>query len=264
MIKYAVVEEIVPVKAMRFLNPWFLLGAKTFKACNQVPLDHIIVSYHWPGWLDPLRSWVDCGGKYLEIEYGYWGELSSKGRTLSRRISYNGSFNLNIKSVPHSRKKLFSNRIQDWRTKRGDYLLIPMPNPEFLFKRKGLTIQQWQDDMVAKLSQVWQGPIRWREKRGVKGGQRQLSFEKDLEGCYAVVGERTMACAEAVMLGYPAYTIDDTIVTPLMGKNLSALQNIILPDRDTWFEHVAWSQFLDEEFTQGSNVARMVEDYQII
>lgn len=263
MIKYAVVEQIVPPKAMRFLNPWFLLGAKVFPTCSQVPLDYTIVSYHWPGWLEPLKSWVDKGGNYLEIEYGYWGDLNQKGKTLSRRISYNSSFNTKMKLVPFSRKHLFGNRIEEWKHNRGDYLLIPMPNPEFLFKRRGLTIDQWKTEISTKIQDCWQGPIKWREKRGAKGGNRQTSFENDLKECFAVLGERTMACAEAVMLGYPAYTVDDTIVTPLMGKDLSILSNPTLPDREKWFEHVAWSQFHDEEFKDGTKVAKLVEQYQI-
>jgi hypothetical protein len=263
MIKYAIVKQIVPDKAMRFLNPWLLLNAKVFETCDQVPLDHIIVSYHWPGWLDPLKSWVDKGGKYIEIEYGYWGDINSKGKTLARRITYNNSFNLNMKSVPYSRKKIFFSRIQDWKEVRGEYLLIPMPNQDFLFMRKGITIEQWKTEMLGILESVWDGPIKWREKRGAKGGLRQLTFENDLRECFAVVGERTMACAEAIMLGYPAYTIDDTIITPLMGKDLSVLKNPILHDREQWFEHVAWSQFYDEEFKDGDKVARMVEQYQI-
>lgn len=263
MIKYAIVEQIVPPKAMRFLDPWLLIGAKIYKTCDKVPLDHIIVSYHWPGWLDPLRSWVNKGGKYIEIEYGYWGDLNSKGKTLSRRITYNNSFNLNIKKIPYSRKNIFSSRIQEWKTVRGDYILIPMPNAEFLYKRKGITLEEWKIKMLELLKPHWNGPIKWREKRGAGGGHRQLSFENDLKNCFAVVGERTMACAEAVMLGYPAYTIDDTIVTPLMGKDLSVLSNPVLPNREQWFEHVSWSQFHDNEFRNGSDVAKMVEQYQI-
>lgn len=266
MIKYAIVKQIVPDKAMRFLNPWLLLNAKVFETCDQVPLDHIIVSYHWPGWLDPLKSWVDKGGKYIEIEYGYWGDINSKGKTLARRITYNGSFNIHIKTIPYSRKKLFGNRIGEWKLDRGEYLLIPMPNPDMLYKRRGLTVEQWKLELSTKIAPYWQGPVKWREKRGgvgVIGGNRQTGFENELKGCFAVLGERTMACAEAVMLGYPAYTIDDTIITPLMGKDLSRLSNPILPDREQWFEHVAWSQFHDEEFKDGDKVARMVEQYQI-
>ena len=263
MKKYALVREITDQKFMKFLNPWKILGAKTYNFCRDVPLDEIIVTYHWPGWLDPLKSWVSQGGNYIEMEYGYWGELNSKGKTLTRRITYNNSFNLTIKSVPYSRKQLFSTRLQDWKLDRGDYLLIPMPNSEYLYKRKGLTLEQWQEEILNIINPYWDGPIRWRKKRGAKGGRRQLTFESDLQGCYAVLGERTMACAEALMLGYPAYTVDDTIVTPLMGKNLLNLKNPVLHNREQWFEHVSWSQFHEYELFNGASVALMVEEYQI-
>lgn len=259
MKKYALTKDVTPYKFWNFLNPWKHLGAKIYDTCNDVPLNEIIVTYHWPGWLDPLKSWVDKGGKYIEIEYGYWGDLNRKGKPLTRRITYNNSHNINIRKPPYSRKHLFYSKVQEWKRNRGDYLLITLPNSEFLMKRRSLTLNQWQDEMLSRLQPYWQGPIRWREKKGTI----RRTFENDLLGCHAVVGERTMACAEAVMLGYPAYTIDDTAVTPLMGKDLSVLKNPIFHDREQWFEHISWSQFHEHEFQNGAEVALMVEQYQI-
>lgn len=116
---------------------------------------------------------------------------------------------------------------------------------------------------VKKIEPFWNGPIKWRRKQGVKKGARYNSFREDLKGCWAVVGERTMACTEAVMLGYPAYTVDVSAVTPLMGNDLSVLKDPILPDRSEWLEHIAWSQFHESEFNNGAEVALMVEEYQI-
>ena len=72
-----------------------------------------------------------------------------------------------------------------------------------------------------------------------------------------------MACVEAVMLGYPAYTTDFSTVSLIMGNDLSKLKNPEYPERQQWLEHIAWSQFLPEEFGNGTLVADMVQRYQM-
>ncbi len=264
MKKYAIVPELSPPKISgRLLQPWIAAGAKHFRSLREVPEDHIVISVHWPPWLSPLKEWADAGRKFIEIEYGYWGELDKKGHVLTKRVTYCNSHNSNMKQVPFSRIQYLNPPPASWQTQRGDYLLVPLPNDEFLFKRKNITLDQWQSEMLDFLKPYWDGPIKWREKRGTKGGLRQKTFRLDLQGCHAVVGERTMACVEAALLGYPAYSIDISAVTPLMGNNFLEIKNPILRDRTSWYEHIAWSQFHIEEFNKGSAVAEMVEQYQI-
>ena len=94
--------------------------------------------------------------------------------------------------------------------------------------------------------------------------QLQKEFQKlqeQLERAHAVVGERTMACVESVLSGVPAYTVDQSVTTLLMG-GIENLANIQYPDRTDWWDHIAWSQFHIDEFVNG-NVAELVELYQI-
>jgi len=264
MYKYAIVESILDKKSFWIYQPWIAKNAVLFKTFDHVPKDHIVVA-HYPCWLEPLKKWADKGMKFIEIEWGYWGERPTQGkaRINTRRVSYCHSHNIKMKPTPYLRSNLLKPEIYPWKESRGDYLLLIEPNPEWVTKRTGLEFGEWKKKFLDTISSHWTGPIRWRQKRsGAKQG-RFDSFKRDLEGCFAVVGERTMACAEAVMLGYPAYTIDDSIVTPLMGKDLRALSNPILPDRSQWADHVAWSQFFVNEFSQGTLVADLVENYQI-
>lgn len=265
MLKYAIVEEILEKKKLWIYNPWILKGAKFFSSFSQVPSDFIIVA-HYPAWLEPLKTWKDQGKKFIELEWGYWGEKSegTKSRIMTYRASYCHSHNIRMKSVPYSRINTLKPSPHAWRQQRGDTLLLIEPHPEWIVKRTGLTFSQWKEGMLAKVLPHWSGPIRWREKRGGAKKNRTESFINDLSTSYAVVGERTMACVEAVMYGVPAYTVDYSAVTPLMGSDLSVLKNPILPDRTQWFEHIAWSQFHRTEFDQGTLVADSVELYQIL
>jgi hypothetical protein len=65
------------------------------------------------------------------------------------------------------------------------------------------------------------------------------------------------------LLGVPAYTIDATMTTLLMG-GVANLVNIQYPDRANWWDHVCCSQFKINEFIEdGTSVADLVELYQI-
>lgn len=258
MKKYAICHQCIERKFGWLAEPWIKAGAKTFPNIQSIPLDHILISI-WPRWRSPVKEWVERGGNYIEIDYGYWGNDSPRRDT--RRVTYNNSHNLNIKNPPFSRKHLLNPAVQDWKTSRGQYLLMIEPAPHTYEERTGSKFKDWHASFLSMLKQNWDGEIKWRRKGGVNG--RFDSLVKDIEGSWAVVGENSMACAEAVILGYPAYTTNDTIITPLMGKDFSMLKNPRLPDRQKWLEHVAWSQFTVEEFKKGSLVAELVETYQI-
>ena len=70
-----------------------------------------------------------------------------------------------------------------------------------------------------------------------------------------------MACVESCLLGVPAYTLDASMVSLLMG-DISNLARPIYPDRADWWDHIAWSQFNRSEFDT-TTPADLVELYQI-
>jgi hypothetical protein len=63
------------------------------------------------------------------------------------------------------------------------------------------------------------------------------TFREQVVSAHAVVGERTMACVEACLLGVPAYTVDPSMTTLLMG-GIENLAKPVYPDRAAWWEHV--------------------------
>jgi len=261
MKKYAICKELIEIKGTQYLEPWLKIGTPTFDKVSQVPDDHILISCHYPPWRSPFKEWIAKGNKYIEIEFGYWGD--GERRRESRRITYNGHHNLTMKKPPFSRLHTLTPKIENWKTTRGDYLLVIEPLPAIIEERRGITFIQWRDELLEKLSPHWNGPIKWRSKRSGKNPGRWPSYLEDLKGCHAVVGERTMACVEAVMMGYPAYTTDFSMVSLLMGTDLSAISNPTYPDRTAWLEHISWSQFYPDEFKNSTKVIEMIEQYQI-
>lgn len=260
MIKYAICYECLDKNHSYLARPWISAGAKTFKFIHEVPKDHILISI-WPAFRSPVKEWAASGGSFIEIDYGYWGNNSPRRDT--RRVTYNSSHNIRMKPAPWSRINTLSPKIMDWNKRPGEYLLLIEPNGPTLTERTGLNMGEWQRSVLEKINEFWDGPVRWRRKKGGKNQARWPSFLEDLKNCHMVIGERTMACAEAVILGYPAITLDKTITSLVMGDDLGIIKNLIYPDRTQWLEHVAWSQFHYEEFDKGTAVVEMVEHYQI-
>lgn len=262
--KYAISPEVIDNKSSSWiLQPFLKVGATTFHQVKDIPNDYILISVHHPPWRSPYKEWISKGNNHIEIDYGYWG--LDNPRRVTRRITYNGSHNLNMKSsVPYSRMyTLDQPTIQNWVRNRGTHLLIIEPQEKIVFERTGNFLSEWKDKMLDAVSSFWDGPIKWRRKAGGKKAGRWTSFIEDLQDSHAVIGERTMACVEAVMLGYPAYTTDYSTVSLLMGDDISASVDPTFPDRTQWLEHVAWSQFHPEEFVDGTKVIKILEEYQV-
>lgn len=259
ILKYAFALDMPGEHSKWTLTPWQQRGLKTFDRVAQVPDGYILISSHHPPWRSPLADYINEGRPYIEIEYGYWGPDTPRRET--RRVTYNGHHNLNIRPVPYSRTELFTTpALNPWRHTSGEYVLAIQPVEVILTERTGENMEQFRTRIEQQIRPHWSGPIKWRKKIGAKAG-RFPSFVEQLQHAHAVVGERTMACVESCLLGVPAYTIDYSMTTLLMGS-IENLSSPTYPDRNQWWEHICWSQFNRNEF-DNSSLVDIVEQYQI-
>jgi len=260
MIKYAFARDIAGEHVRWSLEPWRQRGLTIFDRLCDVPDSYVVVVSHFAPWWNPLQQYIAEGRPWIEIEYGYWGPDSPRRET--RRVTYRGHHNMIMRSVPYSRTDLFPlPEHQPWRTTAGDYVLGIQPVEEILQQRTGENLQQFRQRLTNSIRPYWSGEIRWRKKRGGAKPGRFDSFVEELHRAHAVVGERTMACVEACLLGVPGYTTDSSMTTLLVG-GIENLATPICPDRSAWWEHICWSQFNRAEFDTAVP-ADLVEQYQI-
>ena len=161
---------------------------------------------------------------------------------------------------PFSRSHVFTTpQLQDWRTNSTkEYVLGILPHEEILKQRTGENLLEFQTRLSTVINQYWEGPIIWKKK---KGKQQFEALQTQIQNAYAVVGERTMACVQACLLGTPAFTVDNSMTTLLMG-GIENLKTLNYPDRSDWWEHICWSQFNRNEF-DSIIPAELTEQYQI-
>ena len=258
--KYALSKDLLSKKQPSFtFEPWKKMGLTIYEKASQIPDNEILIASHFAPWWSPLKEYIDEGRPWIEIEYGYWGKDSP--RREPRRVTYKGHHNLQIKPLPFSRSHLFQYpQLQPWKQNNREYVLGILPVEEIIKQRTGENLIQFRERLEKIIRQYWDGPVKWRKK----GGPSQTRFENfklEIENAYAVVGERTMACVESCLLGTPAFTVDNSMTTLLMG-NIENLKELKHPDRNAWWEHICWSQFNREEF-DSIIPAELTEQYQI-
>jgi hypothetical protein len=254
--KYAICREMTKNRLSSWtVEPWKLMGLIVYDTISQIPDDAILIASHYAPWWSPLKEWIDEGRPWIEIDYAYWGDKHT-----TRRITYNGHHNIHINSHPFSRSHLFSTpQIQDWRpSSTNEYVLGILPIESLLLQRTGENLEQFKIRLSKQISQYWDGPVMWRKKIGKN---KFYTLQQDIKHAYAVVGERTMACVQSCLLGTPAFTVDNSMTTLLMG-GIENLKTISYPDRQNWWEHICWSQFHATEFTTIAP-AELTEQYQI-
>jgi len=256
---YAFARDMPGEHAKWTLTPWRKHGLREFDRVADIPSDHVLISSHHPPWREPLRSWIAEGRPWIEIEYGYWGPDTPRRET--RRVTWCGHHNITMRPRPFSRAHKFPMpEHRAWRTTPGEYVLAIQPVEVILTERTGETMEQFRSRLTDAIRPHWSGEIRWRKKIGAKTA-RWETFVEQATQAHAVIGERTMACVESCLLGTPAYTLDSSMVTLLMG-GIENLANSNAPDRQDWWDHICWSQFTREEFDTAIP-AGLVEQYQI-
>jgi hypothetical protein len=259
--KYAYALDCPGEQTKWILTPWRLRGLEIFDTVSQVPDNYILVCPHFCPWWEPLASWIAEGRPWIEIEYGYWGPDTPRRET--RRVTYRGHHNMNMRDVPYSRASQFlMPPHRPWRTTPGDYVIGIQPVEEILLQRTGENLAQFRNRLTETIEPFWSGPIQWRKKRGGAKPGRFDSFVDELQHAHAVIGERTMACVESCLLGVPGYTVDASMSSLLVG-GIENLANPVYPDRSAWWEHICWSQFNRAEF-ETVIPAELVETYQIL
>jgi hypothetical protein len=254
--KYAISREMMKNRFPSWtVEPWKLMGLVVYDTIAQVPDDAILIASHYAPWWSPLKEWIAEGRPWIEIDYAYWGDKNT-----ARRITYNGYHNIHINSHPFSRSHLFPTpQVQDWRSSSTDeYVLGILPIESLLLQRTGEDLEKFKIRLSEQISQYWDGPVKWRKK---VGKSMFYTLQQDIKNAYAVVGERTMACVQSCLLGTPAFTIDNSMTTLLMG-GIENLKTVSYPDRQNWWEHICWSQFHVKEFTT-KTPAELTEYYQL-
>jgi hypothetical protein len=212
------------------------------------------------------QCWKDQRDFYY-MDTGYLGNqknsLNPNGWKLYHRIVKNDLQHGKIIKRPPDRWNALKLPIENWK-KGGRKIIIAAPD-EKPCKFYGVEKEQWVNDTVKKIKQYTDRPVVVRDRaksrldRVVHNTLKQ-ALDDDV---HALVTFNSVAATEAVLYGYPAFTLAPTnAASPVSSQDLSQIENPFYPDKDLIFEwacHLAYGQFHVSELKNGT-AKRMLEE----
>lgn len=215
-------------------------------ALEALPNEIIPITGCMPELTDIIRKWSSSGRKTIRWDRGYarrvfatWLPRGTNGGYYRWHVD---SFQLRkMRLVPDDRWKALNIPLVPWR-KGGRHIVIAAPTPTY---EKFHGIETWTDDTVRYLAKHSDRQIVIRHK----ASNRPL--QADLEGAHCLVANGSMAGVEAAILGCPVFDRPENAASLVGLTDLSKIETPIYPDREPWANALAYSQFTEEELTNG-------------
>ena len=206
--------------------------------------------------LDPIvRRFLNINQPAIYISRGYLGNHLYKTRRWWR-YSINGWANTKIRKIPHSRWKLLDLPMHPWKVKQVKNVLLA---PSKLTSR--IWDPVYEDKWIYEIGKNFPGAeIKIRPKESTPN-ERWQTLWQDLDWADLVVAQGSAITAEAFWYGKKVISLYPC-TTWITGKqSIENWQDPAEPPlRNLWHEHVAWSQFTNEELHSGEAL-RLIKLY---
>jgi hypothetical protein len=205
------------------------------------------------------QCWLD-GRDFYFIDTGYLGNqrnpLNPMGWKYHHRIVKNDIQHNTIIPRPSDRFDRLQIPIHKWK-KGGRKILIAKPDEKPMIFY-GLDLDKWVEETVNTIKKYTDRPIEIRDR--VKSRQDRVitnTLKEALDDdVHALVTVNSNAATEAILYGYPAFTLSPThAANPVALQDLSKIENPFYPDEElvrSWASHLAYGQFHINELKDGT------------
>lgn len=207
-----------------------------------------------------FRRWMKLGYPFVCLNRPYIGGWNVREHNL--RVSVNAYACTRAAPVPHGRWDKWNVERHPWKVREVRNVLIAPPNKNTFFCL-GVDSLEWAHEQ-AQWFRKRGATVRYRMK-SQKGTKRLLRYQtlwQDLDWADLVVSYSSAITVEAFWYGKKVIT-PGVCPTWMCGtQNYDSWQDPREPDqRDAWHEHLAWTQFSEEEWSSG-DAQEMVMLYQ--
>lgn len=245
----------------------FLARAKFYEEIDRITSPILARGIASGAMLDLAR---DRGLDYWFIETGYFGNYphpeNRTGRKLYHRIVKNAMQQQTVFKVPDDRWLDLCRRdrkleYRGWRNNSGAILLVvPSVKP---CKYYGVDQAKWITDTTTELQKYTDRPIVLRTKSTRWQRTQQPIYEQFDQNIYAVVTYNSIAAAEAVAYGIPAFALAPTAAKAVTSSDLSRIESPYQPDETfvyQWLCSLAYGQFHLNELVSGKAWDTLMEN----
>lgn len=202
-----------------------------------------------------VRKRLSANSPTIYIHRGYLGNHLYKRRKWWR-YSVNDFANTKINTIPYSRWHLLGLPKHPWKVKEVKNVLIAPSK---------LTTHIWTPNMAKTwidwISDQFPGAEVKVRYKGRRPGTRWLTLWSDFDWADLVVSQASAITAEAFYYGKKVISTHPCITWASYKAKLEDWQDPTEPkNRDIWLEHLAWSQFQNEEWSSNSAL-NLIEKY---
>ena len=193
--------------------------------------------------------------------YGRWSGLAealNPTKEFYWRVALNNIHETSIQKRPSDRFEKWNLKIEPWR-KKGSSILIASSSDTMTQWTTGMSVDEWEEYTVEQLKKYTNRPIVVRRKPRAEGTSgpdaAKLAGVKDfkyiLDDVFAVVTTVSMCVVESLARGIPSFCSPHSAAKLVSRTDLSLIETPLYPDREPWFNHIAYCQFTHKEIESG-------------
>lgn len=174
-----------------------------------------------------------------------------------------------------ARLSMLGMTLQPWQQHRGSDIIICLQRTQSHQWHGMPDQQQWISDVVHEVRRHTDRPIvvrphpRQRLRCILPDCEIQtpmprtdtyddFDFDAALKRAWAVINFNSHPGTQSVIQGIPAFVDQSSVAAPVANLDLAAINDPCMPDRETWFENLAWTEFSVDEIRRGMPLDRLV------
>ncbi len=231
-------------------------------------------------WLGRMRNYRNIWQRYRKANKPVVViEVGGLRRNKSFKIAING---VNRKAdfanqvVDEKRWPLFQHTLQPWEPK-GDTIIVlgqhhaseqwaGMPDMRTWFKMQVDEIRKYTNRPI-QIRPHPRNPVGFDLKKYKDVSLKvpildpntvdDTDFKNVLKQSWAVVNHSSNPAMEAVINGIPVFVSESSLCYEVGNKSLSSINNPIMPDRQAWANKLSYTEWFEEEISQGQPWARI-------
>ena len=168
--------------------------------------------------------------------------------------------------------------LKPW-THQGDRILLCLQRPDSEQWLEMPDTHNWVRDIVRCVRQHTDRPLEIRPHPRSPGCFRDIQadivmprrvpdtydnfdFENSVSSAWAVINWNSSPGVVAVINGVPAFVGPDSLAAPVANLDLSHIEQPARPDRDSWLQKLAWTEWHLDEISDGTMMIHLVTKLQ--
>ena len=249
--------------------------------------DHEVVQHSMDA--DVAVIWSVLWQGRMKPNQGVWEYYRSSGRPVivlevgglrrghTWRIGLNGvngSATFGAKGMDSTRATSLGLKLEPWRY-RGDHIIVATQHYNSQQWAGKPPVQQWVKEVIDQIRQYSTRPIIVRShprasiSLSVPGVIVQppqhipetydcYDFSTALDQAWAVVNWNSNPGIESTIKGVPAFVGSTSLAAPVANIDLACIESPQRPDRQQWFNDLAYTEWTVEEITAGLPLDRLI------